>query len=178
MNAPRVPEAADDGPTAQLLRVRRGGQLSTLDRLLLHSPPVAEGWDALFGALRGGTALPTDVLELVVLRVAVLNGAAFEWAAHEPIARRVGLTDGQLQVLRLPDAITEPVWTPVQAAVLAFTDASTRHVAVPDETFAAVRAHLDDRQVVELTALVGGYAMVSRFLVALQVPPPDGEVAG
>ncbi len=41
-----------------------------------------------------------------------------------------------------------------------------------------MRGHLDDRQVVELTALVGGYAMVSRFLVALQVPPPDGEVPG
>jgi 4-carboxymuconolactone decarboxylase len=113
-----------------------------------------------------------------VLRVAVLNDAAFEWAAHEPIARRVGLTDGQLQTLRLPDAVTEPVWTPVHAAVLAFTDASTRDVAVPEEVFAGVRAHLDDRQVVELTALVGGYAMVSRFLVALAVPPPDGEVPG
>jgi 4-carboxymuconolactone decarboxylase len=178
VNGPRVPEAADDGPAADLLRVRRGGQLSTLDRLLLHSPPVAEGWDALFGALRSGTALPADVLELVVLRVAVLNDAAFEWAAHEPIARRVGLTDGQLQALRHPDAVTEPVWTPVQAAVLSFTDVSTREVAVPEEVFADVRAHLDDRQMVELTALVGGYAMVSRFLVALAVPPPDGEVPG
>ena len=178
MTGPRLPEAAEEGPTAELLRVRRGGQLSALDRLLLHSPPVAEGWDALFGALRAGTALPADVLELVVLRVAVLNGAAFEWAAHEPIARRVGLTDGQLQALRLPDAVAEAVWTPVQAAVLAFTDASTRDVAVPEDVFAGVRAHLDDRQVVELTALVGGYAMVSRFLVALEVPPPDGEVAG
>ena len=43
---------------------------------------------------------------------------------------------------------------------------------------AAVREHLDDRQVVELTVLVGGYSMVARFLVAMQVPPPDGEVPG
>jgi 4-carboxymuconolactone decarboxylase len=178
MNAPRIPETAGDGPTADRLRVRRGGQLSALDRLLLHSPQVAEGWDALFGALRGATTLPADVLELVVLRVAVLNDAAFEWAAHEPIGRRVGLTDGQLQTVRLPDAVTEPVWTPLHAAVLAFTDASTRDVAVPEEVFAGVRVHLDDRQVVELTALVSGYAMVSRFLVALAVPPPDGEVPG
>jgi 4-carboxymuconolactone decarboxylase len=178
MNAPRIPEAADDGPTADLLRVRRGGQLSALDRLLLHSPQVAEGWNALLGALRGATTLPADLRELVVLRVAALNDADFEWVSHEPIARRAGLVELQLQVLRRADANTEPVWTPVQAAVLAFTDASTRDVAVPDEVFAGVRAHLDDRQVVELTALVGGYAMVSRFLVALEVPPPPGEVAG
>ena len=178
MTGPRVPEAAEEGPTAELMRVRRGGQLSALDRLLLHSPSVAEGWSALFGALRGATTLPADVSELVVLRVAVLNDADFEWVSHEPIARRAGLAELQLQVLRRPDAAARPVWTPVQAAVLAFTDSSTRDVAVPDEVFAGLRAHLDDRQVVELTALVGGYAMVSRFLVALEVPPPDGEVAG
>ena len=168
MSGPRVPESDDDGPTAELLRARRGGELSALDRLLLHSPPVAEGWNALLGALRGATTLSADLRELVVLRVAVLNDAA----------RRAGLAELQLQVLRRPDAAAEPVWTPLQAAVLAFTDASTRDVAVPEEVFAGVRGHLDDRQVVELTALVGGYAMVSRFLVALAVPPPDGEVPG
>jgi 4-carboxymuconolactone decarboxylase len=35
------------------VRARRVGQLSGLDRLLLHSPPVAEGWNALLGALLG-----------------------------------------------------------------------------------------------------------------------------
>ena len=49
---------------------------------------------------------------------------------------------------------------------------------MPEAVFAALREHLDDRQVVEVAATVGGYAMVSRFLVALEVPPPDGEVAG
>jgi alkylhydroperoxidase family enzyme len=175
---PRLPEAPDDGPTADLLRARRGGALSTLDRLLLHSPPVAEGWNALLGALRGATTLPDDLRELVVLRIAVLAGAEFEWAAHEPIARRAGLTDLHLRRLRAGDVTAEPVWTPAQAAVLAFTDASAGAVAVPDPVFAAVREHLDDRQVVELTVLVGGYSMVARFLVAMQVPPPDGEVPG
>ena len=174
----RLPEAPDEGPTADLLRARRRGVLTTLDRLLLHSPPVAEGWNALLGALRGGTTLPDDLRELVVLRVAVLNAAEFEWTSHVPIARRAGLTDLHLRVLRADDALAEPVWSPVQAAVLRFTDASTRSVAVPDAVFAALREHLDDRQVVELAVLVGGYAMVSRFLVALDVPPSTGEVPG
>jgi 4-carboxymuconolactone decarboxylase len=174
--APRLPLAAEDGTVADLVRARRGGQLSALDRLLLHSPPVAEGWNALLGALRSST-LPGDLRELVILRVAVLNDADFEWAAHEPIGRRSGLTGAQLELLRRPDPAGD-AWSAVQSAVLAFTDASTRGVAVPDDVFAAVRDHLDDRQVVELVATVAGYAMVSRFLVALEVPPPTGEVAG
>jgi AhpD family alkylhydroperoxidase len=172
----RLPEAPGDGPVAERMAARRGGRLSTLDRLLLHSPPVAEGWNALLGALRGGTTVRADLRELVILRIAVLNRAPFEWVSHEPIGRRAGLTDRQLAALRTEEP--EPVWSPVQAAVLAFTDAATRAVDVPDDVFAAVREHLDERQVVELTALVAGYAMVSRFLVALRVPPPDGEVAG
>ena len=174
--APRLAPATGDGAVAEILRARRGGQLSTLDLLLLHSPPVAEGWNALLGALRSST-LPGDLRELVILRVAVLNDAEFEWAAHEPIGRRAGLTDVQLELLRRPDP-TGDAWSELQAAVLAFTDASTRAVTVPDAVFAAVRTHLGDRQVVELTATVAGYAMVSRFLVALEIPPPTGEVPG
>ena len=174
----RLPEAPGEGPTADVLRARRGGTLTTLDRLLLHSPPVAEGWNAMLGALRGGTTLPADLRELAVLRIAVLTGAEFEWTAHEPIGRRAGLTDLHLRRLRTAEPTAEPVWTPAQAGVLAFTDVSSREVAVPDEVFAAVRAHLDDRQVVELTVLVGGYGMVARFLVAMQVPPSGGEVPG
>jgi AhpD family alkylhydroperoxidase len=176
--SPRLPFASEEGPTANLLRARRGGQLSALDRLLLHSPPVAEGWNALLGALRSGTTLPADLRELIVLRVAVLNGAAFEWTAHEPIARRAGLDDAQLAALRSRDAGSVPVWTPLQQAVLAFTDASTTSVTVPEPVFAVLREHLGERGIVEVVATVGGYAMVSRFLVALEVPPPDGEVAG
>ena len=179
----RLPDAPEDGDPAvraatEALRARRGGELSGLDRMLLHSPPVAEGWNALLGALRNRTTLTPDLTELVVLRIAVLNDAEFEWTAHVPAARRAGVTEGQLAGLRRPDPATDPDFSPVQQAVLRFTDASTRDVAVPDDVFDALRAHLDDRQLVELVATTGGYAMVSRFLVALQVPPPAGGVPG
>ena len=61
----RLPEAAEESPTAELLRARRGGELSTLDRLLLHSPRAAEGRNALLGAMRGATTLSADLRELV-----------------------------------------------------------------------------------------------------------------
>jgi 4-carboxymuconolactone decarboxylase len=75
-------------------------------------------------------------------------------AAHEPAARRAGVTDGQLAALRLPAAAGAPAIPALQRAVLRSADASTREVTV------------------------AGYAMVSRFLVALQVPLPAGSVGG
>ena len=60
-----------------------------------------------------------------------------------------------------------------ERAVLAYTDAMTRHVQVPEPVFAAVRAEFDDRWLVELTATVAAYNMVSRFLEALQLHTHD-----
>ena len=53
--------------------------------------------------------------------------------------------------------------------MLAYTTAMTREIRVRDDVFAAVRAHFAPAQVVELTATIGGYNLVSRFLEALEV---------
>jgi alkylhydroperoxidase family enzyme len=56
-----------------------------------------------------------------------------------------------------------------EADVLALTDAMTRDIEVPDALFAPLRARYNDQELVELTATVAAYNMVSRFLVALRV---------
>lgn len=53
--------------------------------------------------------------------------------------------------------------------MLAYTDAMTRDVYVPDVVFSELRRHFDDRGIVELTATIGTYNLVSRFLVALGI---------
>jgi alkylhydroperoxidase family enzyme len=53
--------------------------------------------------------------------------------------------------------------------VLAYTDAMTLQVQVPQPLFDALRARLSERELVELTAIVASYNMVSRFLEALQI---------
>lgn len=173
----RLQGAAGTGPVADLIRERRGGALGELDELLLLSPPVAEGWSALLGAIRGQTVLDGALRELVILRIAVLNGAGYEWAAHEPVARRCGLTDAKLAAVRqnpaLPDAVLpEPVPAALDAAeqaVLAYTDAMTRDIWVAPEIFRGVADRLGPREMLELTAIVAAYNMVSRFLVALEI---------
>ena len=59
-------------------------------------------------------------------------------------------------------------------AVLAYTDAMTLDVAVPETVFARLRAAFGDREVVEITAAVAAYNCVSRFLVALDVGERNG----
>ena len=167
----RLQGAAGTGPVADLIRQRRGGELRPLDELLLLSPPVAEGWSVLLSAIRGQLSLNASTRELVILRIGAVNGADYEWQAHEPVARRCGVTDDQLAALRQPPgAELDPgVFSPAERAALAYADAMTVAVAVPPEIFGPVAELYSDREVAELTAVAATYNMVSRFLVALEI---------
>ncbi|WNV74167.1 carboxymuconolactone decarboxylase family protein [Geodermatophilus sp. DSM 44513] len=163
----RLPDVDPSGEVADRVRARRGGTLTPLDRVLLHSEPLADGWNTLLGAVRSHFALADDLRELAICRIAVLNDADYEWRAHAPLLVRAGFPEEQLAALRAdgdPSSLS-----PGQRTVLAFTDAVTRDVRVPADVFAAVHALLGDRGTVELTATVAAYNMVSRFLVALEV---------
>ena len=151
------------------IKRERGGKLLNLYKMLLHSPPVAEGWLTFFTAVRQGTDLPGRYRELAILRIAVLNGAEYELNAHAPFALKEGIAQTVLDDLRAgrePDALDA-----ADRAVLAYADSMTRDVHVPDDVFARVREHLAERDIVELTATIAAYNCVSRFLEALRIDP-------
>jgi len=91
----RIPYADPDRPEVQDI-VRRitaeRGSVLHLYRMLLHSPPIAAGWLACFTAIRQQSSLPGDLRELVIMRIAIVNGASYEAEQHAPIALREGLT--------------------------------------------------------------------------------------
>ena len=172
----RVPYADDSAhpELAGRIREQRGGTLLNLYRMLLNSPPVAEGWLSLLTAVRQQCALPALYRELVILRVAILNDAPYEFGVHVPFARREGMTDEQIEALRTLPAGGEDAtaaFDPVMRAVLRYVDSMTREIHVPDEVFAAASAHFPTREMVELTVTVAAYNMVSRFLEALHMDP-------
>lgn len=54
-------------------------------------------------------------------------------------------------------------------ATLRYADAMTRDVEVPQALFDEVKALFSEQEVVEITATVASYNLVSRFLVALDI---------
>lgn len=173
----RLPYVAPPGAVTDRIRERRGGTLTALDGMLLHSPEFADGWNGMLGAVRGKSTLPADIRELAILVVAARNGADYEWVAHEPLARQAGLSDPAIDSIRAGSSGSGAGLSPAQAAALAFAGASTVGVAVPDDVFDGVRAHFSEREILELTVTVAAYNMVSRVLVALEVRPGDNPFA-
>lgn len=167
----RIPYADPNAPAvaehAERIRRERGGKVLNLYRMLLHSPPVALGWLGFLTAIRQQAELAGRYRELAILRIAVLNGASYEFKQHVPFALAEGLTRAQLDALQAGAAPAD--LADADRAVLAYTDAMTREIRVPDDVFAAVRKHFSERELVELTATVGAYNLVSRFLEAIQI---------
>lgn len=143
------------------------GRISTLYRVLLNSAPVADGWERMLTAIRNRTLVPADLRELVILRIAVLNRAAFEFDAHVPHALRAGVAQASIDALR--QSPLPPVFDERQSLVLALAESMTRDVTVADDLMDRVQAAFDDRLTVELVATIAAYNMVSRLLVALNV---------
>lgn len=152
------------------IRGARGGRLLNIYRMVLHSPPIAGAWLDFNSAVRFETDLDGQTRELSVMRVAMLNGVDYIVRAHAPVyAIKEGLTAAQIDALA--NWSESRLFSDRHRALLAYVDAMTRELEVPDAVFARLRQHYSERQVVELTVLIGAYNMHTRVLKALRIDP-------
>ncbi|KAI1187239.1 AhpD-like protein [Nemania serpens] len=181
MRIPYVDESAFKGQAdlevLERIRARRAPDpLQALDRTLLHSPPIADGWNSFLGSIRTRTTLPPTVRELVICRVAVCNGAWYEWDSHAPLAMQGGASAEAMNLVKERDLTSVATERRKQVglgdeewAALLVADEMTRSVKVRGETFSKLLSHFNEREIVEIIATASCYNCVSRFLVALDV---------
>src|SRR4029077_18442345 len=166
--------AEDDHPElADLIgkiRAGRRGALINVYKLLLHSPSLAAIWLDFVSAARFKVDLEGRLREIVRVRVAHLNRTAYVFKQHVPqLSAPEGLSDAECDALA--DWRNAKTFSARERAALAYTDAMTRDIAVPDDVFEALRAHFNARQIVELSVLIGLYNMHTRVFTALGIDP-------
>jgi AhpD family alkylhydroperoxidase len=152
-----------------------------LDRMLLHSLPLASAWNQFLGTLRSDLAVTRKLQELAICVVAVLNDARYELHHHAPLLRAAGATDSELAAIEHPldNMSVLQQFEIAERAVIRLTLEMTRMVRVQPQTLAEARAVLrHDQDLVELIAVIAAYNMVSRFLVATGVDIERQEAVG
>jgi 4-carboxymuconolactone decarboxylase len=155
---------------AAKIRGARGGKLHVFYQALLHAPALASAWFEFNNAARFRTSLGDRARELVIMRVAALTGCAYVWRVHEAqYAAPAGVTPREVEALR--EWRESGVFDARESALLAYVDAMTRDVAVPDAVFDGLSRHFSAREMVEVTVLVGAYNMQTRVLRALELDP-------
>ena len=117
--------------------------------------------------------LDPTLRELGQARAGWARGSQFVFSQHCKAARSVGLSDAQVDAI--PAWQTADVFSPLQRAVLAYTDALVLDGGrTPDATFAALRAGgLSDEQILELTYVVCLYEMHATMCRALRLEYDD-----
>ena len=152
------------------IRGARRGRLINVYKLLLHSPALAESWFQHNNAVRWKTALDGRLREMVIIRIGYVLHVPYVVRQHVPnLAMPEGLTVQDCEDLRDWEASSR--FSARDRAVLAYADSMTRDIQIPDKIFENLKPFFDERQLVELTILVGTYNMHARVMSALEIDP-------
>ena len=105
--------------------------------------------------IMAASAWPAREREMVILRTGWLCGAPFEFGEHVERARQAGLPDDA--IARVTEGSGAEGWTPLEAALLRAVEELHADAMISDATWAVLRGHCDDRQLIELPMIVGHY---------------------
>jgi 4-carboxymuconolactone decarboxylase len=162
----RVYERIVSGPRGRLV-----GPL----RAALHNPELAERWQAFGALLRYGTSLPPRVSELAIVVTARRWNSQIEWHIHAQAAADAGIAPAVLEAIR---ARRTPAFeTVADEIVYEYARQLQETGQVAPALYARAVEHWDVVGVVELTAVIGYYTLVSMTLNAHEIPLPDDAPA-
>ena len=139
----------------------------------LYSPKASEHARALNRYLRFEAGLAPRVREIAILTTAREMDSQFEWAAHEPEARKEGVEGRVIDIIkhRMPTAGLEET----DAAVIELGRQIFRDRKVTSDTFAKAKALFGANKLVELVMLMGNYAGTAALLTAVDMQLHPGQ---
>jgi alkylhydroperoxidase family enzyme len=123
--------------------------------------------DALFALLQPGRKLEPRFRELAILRTAIVGDCKFEYSQHFKVARAVGIPDAKINALK--SWTTSEHFDQAERAVMAAADELIGRNLVEDATFAALKRHFSDEQIVELFMVIATYRMHGLLVRALHL---------
>jgi alkylhydroperoxidase family enzyme len=142
---------------------------------LVRHPGLFRKWMPFAGKLLGGGKLSDRDREIVILRTAWRCGAKYEWAQHVAIAQDAGLSADEIRLVASAGADGEG-WSAAEAALLRAVDELTDDHCISEATWAALAAHFDEHQLIEVPMLSGNYALLAGALNSFGVQPERADL--
>jgi 4-carboxymuconolactone decarboxylase len=139
----------------------------------LHSPKLAELYQPLDTYLRHGAGLSEPVREVCILAIARECDNAFEWAAHEPEALRVGVSRQIVDAIKL-GAPSADIEAPFGNLVELIREAFTERTVSATNSAAAVSL-LGVRLLIDLVGSAGMHAGTTALLTVFDMQLDAGE---
>ena len=119
--------------------------------------------------------LEKSLIELIKMRASQINGCAYCLDMHSKDARRAGETEQRLYLLNAWHE--SPLYTERERAALEWTEALTRiaETHAPDAAYETVRLQFGDKELVDLTTLIGLINLWNRLAIGFRYQHPAEE---
>jgi len=142
--------------------------------MLLHSPPLAERVLGLVKFFRDESVVEGRLRSVAILAAVREREAAYVWAAQVGAARRAGVREEVIDLLR---AKGDPAALPAEEReIVTYTRQLMRTNRVDQAAFDALNKRHGAQWLVELTAAANYFALLSGVVNAFEVAaPPDGD---
>ena len=157
---------------------RQMGTPLNVHRALASYPAWLRAWFPFRNHIVHGTSLSSRQYELVVLRVATLTDAAYEWEHHIVAAKEAGL-DGE-EIDRVRAGGDAPGWSREESALPRAVDECIADRCVRTSTLDTLGESCSPAQVLDLVATVTMYhamAIITRtFAIAVDEDKPSFSI--
>jgi 4-carboxymuconolactone decarboxylase len=142
--------------------------------MMLHSPKLAEKILPLVTFFRDESVVDAKLRSVAILAAVREREAAYVWSAQVGAARRNGLGEDVIDLLRAKgDAGKLP---PEERDIVTYVRQLMRTNRVDQKAFDALKSRHNEQWMVELTAAANYFGMLSGVVNAFEVPaPPDGD---
>ncbi|HET7879580.1 MAG TPA: carboxymuconolactone decarboxylase family protein [Acetobacteraceae bacterium] len=175
---PRIPLVTEAGMTEEQRRVyeamrsgpRRSPPVGPL-AAAMHRPELAEKWSDLGLVLRFNSSFAPRLREFVILLTGRFWDCQFEWFSHEGEARKAGLSEQSIETLRQGG---NRFAAADEQAIHDYATELLRDHRASDASYRRILDAYGTAGIVELTALIGYYAMVALTLNAHEIGVPEG----
>jgi 4-carboxymuconolactone decarboxylase len=176
----RIPEprredlSADARPVYDRIATTRGATRGPYG-VLLHHPALADRVAALGEQIRFASGLSGAERELAILAAGREAASPYEWAAHEPIARREGTRPEAIACVR--EGRPTDGLSGREAVIVDTVRALYRTRRLTEPQFRRAEAELGRKDLIELVVLAGYYGLVAFVLNAFDVDLPEANGA-
>jgi alkylhydroperoxidase family enzyme len=139
--------------------------------MLAHHPELTTAYNHFNGHVLFASTITPRQRELLVLRVAVLREADYEWAQHAVLAGDAGISADELESVRVGPA--DDSWSTFEAALLTGADELVRDARLSDGTWATLAGELDTQQLMDVVFTVGAYDLLAMAFRTFDVQLDD-----
>ncbi|AFM18361.1 hypothetical protein Mycch_3628 [Mycolicibacterium chubuense NBB4] len=146
---------------------RAGNMLGTFAR----HPRLTKAYLTFNVHLLMNSTLSQRITETIVLRTAVRRGSRYLWEHHVPLGKRAGLTDNELEAVRVGSGIADPL----EASVVAAVDELHDRTAITDATWGELAARLNDQQLMDLVFTAGCYSLLAMAIESFGIEDEGGD---